>query len=206
MDEHSFPNLSRPWIGERAQITIEALFIMGVFILLIVSVSTPNILKAVDATRDIRVISDAEYATDSIATVANSITNTYAKKIIKVYIPGYSSAGTVTTPSGAHPLIWISTCISTDGDILNTTIRTIRFDTNGNITKNEAYSFTRDLPGDGWGIYFAGTTGSKPIYEDQGRIYTLIVSWKNITSQTQPTQTLDNCTLAGFAKLLPEVL
>gem|GEM_PF-6273737 len=187
-------------INQKAEVTIEALFIMGVFILILVTVSISNIFEAVDTTRDVRVVSDAKYVAEQIATYASSITNPYEKKILRIYIPGYSSSG--TTPAG-DPLIWIRSCISTDGDVLNTTVQTIRYSNEGIITKQEEYSFTKDLPGTGWAIYVPNSTAPKPIFEDEGYTYTLVISWKNITSQTELEWIVDNCTSQGFAARVP---
>jgi hypothetical protein len=180
---------------ERAQITIEALLIMGVFILLLISVSLQNIFQAVDSTRDVQVVSDARFASEQIVNAANVISNPYEKKRLKIHIPGYSSPGTT---SEGNPIIWITTCISTDGDVLATTIQIKRYGDDGNITQNDEYSFNRDLPGEGWEIYVPNATLSKPIYEDDGYSYTLDISWKNITSQTNLEWIVDNCTVEGF--------
>ena len=183
-------------IEERGQITIEALLILGVFILILISVSLPTTFDAVDATRDVRVVSDARFVSEQIVAAANRITNSYEKDTVKIYVPGYSSPG--NTPAG-YPLIWIRTCIRTDGDVLNTTVLTTRYNEDGSINRNEVYSFTKDLPGDDWGLYIPNTTGSKPIYEEDGFSYTLEISWKNITSKTNAEWIVNNCTSTGIA-------
>jgi hypothetical protein len=185
-------------LGQKGQVTIEALFIFGVFILLIVSISVPNIFKSINAARDVQVVGDARYAVEQLATAAGGITNPSEKRTLDLYLPGYISAGNAVD---GYPLIWMRTCIETDGDVLNTTVFISRRSEAGEIEQEEEYSFTKELPGSGWRIYVPGASGveQKPVYEEGGKRYHFIVTWENITSVTSPSRIWNNCTEAKEA-------
>jgi uncharacterized protein (UPF0333 family) len=138
----------------KGQITIEALFVLGVFILLITSISIPNVFRTVEAARDVRIVSDARYAAEQIATVVNSIGEN-EKRTFDVYIPGYSSES-----------VTMETCISVDGN-LNTTVK---INKSG---KTESYSFLKTLQGD-----WESVNGT--ICEDKGKRYVIEISWGKI--------------------------
>ncbi|NOZ77204.1 MAG: hypothetical protein GXO65_05965 [Euryarchaeota archaeon] len=177
----------------RGQITVEALLIFGAFLLILASISIPNVFKAQDNARDVQFVADARYAADQLASIANSITSTYDKRTVSVYIPGYTSAGNVS----GRPIIHMGTRIcSPDGSNLVTTVLIVRRDsTTGNTTQADYYNFTIPLSGQSWTVE---APGGEPIFEDQGRWRNFTISWKNITSTTNNSLTGITCNQTTF--------
>lgn len=162
----------------RGQITIEALLILGMFMLILLTVSIPINFRAERATRDVQVVSDARYATEQIAAAANSIANTYEKKNIAVYIPGFSSEGISNGNYNTHRGTRIC---SPDGSNLVTSVLIVRRDSSGTILQQDFYDFTVPLNGAGWSI--TSSTGDT-ILEDLGRWRNVEISWKGINATT----------------------
>lgn len=162
----------------RGQITIEAILILGMFIVLLLSVSLPNAFRAERYAMDVQFVSDAKYATEQIAAAANGIANTYEKKKISVYIPGFSSTATHNKKHDIHRGTRIC---SPDGSNLVTSVLIVRRDSSGTILQQDAYNFTTALNGVGWTI--TSTTGDI-ILEDLGRWRDFEISWKSINATT----------------------
>ncbi len=162
----------------RAQITIEALIVLGAIILVFVSVSLPSVFKATRVQGDVQHFTDARYAVETIATYANSISNPYERRSFEVYIPGYTSAG--TTSSG-EPIILRTTRIYLDssGSRIVAEVSSLRRSSSGAILENTTKSFEIDLVGSGWNM--SNSSGSTYIYETRGAYYAFNVSWKNIS-------------------------
>jgi hypothetical protein len=175
---------------EDGQVTIEALLIFGAFILILTTVSIPNVFKAQNAARDVQFVADARYATEQLASAANSITSIYDKKNIVVYVPGYASVGNDT---GGNPIIHMGTRIcSPNGSNLVTTVLIVRRDSAGTITKQENYTFSVPLVGTNWTVITPSGSGDT-IFEDQGRWRNFTVSWKSINTTTE-----NPAAVAGF--------
>lgn len=178
---------------EKGQVTIEMIFIFGLFMLLIFAVSVPSVFKGERYARDIQFISDAKFATERLATFASSISNPYEKKNVEIYIPGYTTTGNA---SDNKPLMWMSTCTSASGSVLNTTVAMVRRDSDGTVTLQDTHSFSRDLGAGNWKIYVNTGSGyqERVLIESTGRRYNLTISWENITSNTVPSYTtLSDC-------------
>jgi hypothetical protein len=186
---------------ERGQVTIEMIFIFGMFMLLIFAVSVPSVLKSERYARDVQFISDAKFATERLATFASSISNPYEKKNIEIYIPGYTSE---SNSSDNRPLMWMGACTFASGSVLNTTVALVRRASDGTVTLQDTYSFSRDLGTGSWKIYVNTGSGYQEgvLIESSGRRYNLTISWENITSNTVPSYTLADCssilTLGGI--------
>lgn len=178
---------------EKGQVTIEMILIFGVFILLIFAVSVPTVSRGEKFARDIQFISDAKFATEQLATLASSVSNPYEKRNVGIYMPGYTSAGNA---SNNLPLIWMAMCTATSGSVLNTTVAIVRRDSDGTVTMQETYSFSKNLGRGNWKTYVNTGSGYPEglIIEDRGRTYNITLSWENITSNTVPRYlTPNNC-------------
>jgi len=162
--------------GERGQITVEAVLILGFFIMVFFGVTVPLTFNARDAAMDTSILSDAKFATEQIASAANTVVVNGSKRTIDVYVPGYKSGST-------H----IGTRICTDGHYLNTTVLIVRFSGNGSIRFAEDYEFSAKLYGGNWSI--TTPDGKDRILEDEGRRYTLEIEYKTINSLTSNTMT-----------------
>jgi hypothetical protein len=164
---------------EKSQITIEAILIFGMFILVLVGISWPTALRIKTAADDVEVLASARFATEQIASAANTIVTPGGKRTIDVYVPGFRSKGNAT---GGLPLISIVTRICTpDGENLVTTVRIVRRKSDGTIGRNETHTFNISLYGNNWTF---SAPGSDAIVEDKGKRYSLALYWRNITSTT----------------------
>ncbi len=177
---------------ERGQITIEAIIIFGMLILILVAISWPMAWRARNAANDVTMVSDARYATEQIASAANSIVVPGGKRTIEVYVPGYLSPGNTT---GGVPLTHIATRIcSPDGSNLVTTVIIMRRASDGAIKREEEHNFTTKLYGSNWSF---SVGGEDAIVEDRGKRYTLELYWKNITSTTSNSLSNVTCNQTG---------
>ncbi len=166
-------------MGERAQITVEALIIIGAILLIILSVSLPTSLYSSRTAKDVQHAADARYAAEQIAAAANSITGWRELRTLRVYIPGYTTAATV---AGGQPLQERITRIGTtaDGSALQVRLSQVRRHDNGTVASNSTYTFEVELYGTGWRLQHPnGTAGT--IEEHNGAWYTFNISYKNIT-------------------------
>lgn len=154
----------------RAQITIEAILIFGLFILIFIGVSVPLAFKARDMASDTGIVADARYAAEEIAAAANSISVPGEKRTIRVYIPGFTSAG--KAPNG-EPLGKITTSISTNGTHLLVGVSIKRYRSDGTLKQQETHNITRRLHGTGWTM--------NPLSESNGRWYSFKIYWRNLT-------------------------
>ncbi|MEE8167989.1 MAG: hypothetical protein V3T58_03845 [Candidatus Hydrothermarchaeales archaeon] len=167
--------------NERGQITIEAIIIFGMFIVVLVGISWPMAFRVKAAANDIEIVSAARYATEQIASAANTVVTPGGKRTIDVYVPGFRSVGNTTNASPV-PVIHIATRIcSPDGANLITTVLIMRRKSDGTIKRQETHNFTRSLYGTGWSFSAAGEDA---IVEDIGKRYSITLYWKNITSST----------------------
>jgi uncharacterized protein (UPF0333 family) len=152
--------------GEKGQITIEAILILGFFILIFFSVTVPMVFKSREAAIDTSVLADARFATEQIAGAANQIVVNGSKRTIEVYVPGYDTGS-----------ISIGTRICTDGSNLNTTVAIVHG------TVSEEHKFSTKLYGGNWGL-MNNVDGSLFIAEDSGKRYTIVLEYKSINSTT----------------------
>lgn len=147
------------------QITLEAIFIFGIFMLIFIGVSVPLAFKVKSAADDVSVVSDAGYAVVQIVAASQGVTVPGAKRTVNVYVPGYSSRARTLT-----------TTLSTDGYNITATV-------SGMSDGNKL--ITRSLYGSGWRIYNGSTGAEAPLNESAGRRYNFEITWsgsiKNIT-------------------------
>ncbi len=145
---------------ERGQVTIEAMLIVGMFMVLLVTVSYPLAWNSKTYAREVSIVGDARFVTDQIANAANSIVHPDEKRTIDVYVPAFNSPDTS-----------IPVSITTDGNKLNATIS----------IPGSAKTLSSELYGTGWAM-FNGANGSEAgISETSGERYTITITWKNIT-------------------------
>lgn len=166
-------------MNRKAQITVEALIVMGAILLILLSVSVPFTLQSGRYARDVQHAGDARYAVEEIATAANSISNEYEKRSLRLFIPGYTSAGVAL---GGKPIIERTTRITTTGDggALVAQLMQVRRHSNGSVLQNDTYTFQVELYGKDWIIAYAnGTPGD--IVESSGAWYNISITYKNIT-------------------------
>jgi|GEM_PF-1999571 len=163
---------------EKGQITIEAILIMGFFVLVFFSITVPLAFRAVDAARDLSVAGDAKYAFNEIASAANSVVANGSKRTINVYIPGYNA----TSANDRR-----ATVICTDAGGSNLIGKVI-------LRNNEVRNFSTPLYGSGWSVRDA--TGANSIIDAVGRRHVITVTYKSITSN------LTNSVLAGAAGVI----
>ena len=177
---------------ERGQVTIEMIFIIGVFMLLLFSVSIPSVMKSERYAREVQFTSDVKFANERLATAASVISNPYEKRSIEIYMPGYVS---VVNSSDNKPLMWMGMCTEASGSVLTTTVAMVRRQTDGTVILQETHSFTRDLGAGSWKIYINTGSGYQEgaLVESTGRRYDFTLSWENITSNTVSSYTLTNC-------------
>lgn len=149
--------------GDRGQITVEAILILGFFILVFVGVSIPMGFKARNTALESSAVADAKFATEQIAGAANTVLVNGSKRTIDVYVPGYNSTSTK-----------IATRICTDGQYLNTSIAI------KSSNAVELQNLSAKLYGSGWSI----SSGGGAIVEDSGARYTIVITYKDINSST----------------------
>jgi hypothetical protein len=168
---------------ERGQVTVEMIFIFGLFMMILIGVSVPSVLKSERYARDVQFVSDAKFASERLATFAGSISNPYEHRNVEIYVPGYTSTSNSTDNK---PLMWMGTCISASGSVLNTTLGMVRRKSDGTVTLQETHSFSRDLGAGNWTIYVNTGSGYPEgvLIESSGRRYNLTIQWENITSNT----------------------
>ncbi len=160
--------------GDRGQITVEAVLILGFFILIFVGTTLPMAFKARNSALDTTMLADAKFATEQIAGAASSVVVNGSKRTIEVYVPGYNSSA-----------IKMATRICTDGSYINTTVGIKR----SGVT--ESYNFSSKLYGGGWTM--TSVSGGSYIAERSGKRYTIVITYKSINSTTSNTLTGINC-------------
>jgi hypothetical protein len=177
---------------ERGQVTIEMIFIMGVFMLLLFSVSIPSVLEGGRYSKEVQFTSDAKFANERLATALGMLSNPYEKRSIEIYMPGHDSP---FNSSDNKPVVWMGMCTEASGSVLNTTVAMVRRQADGTVIMQETYSFTRDLGAGNWKIYINTSSGYQEgvLVESAGRMYNFTLSWENITSNTVPSYVLANC-------------
>ncbi|MEE9594023.1 MAG: hypothetical protein V3V92_01345 [Candidatus Hydrothermarchaeales archaeon] len=173
---------------ESGQITIEAIFIFGMLIIVLVSISFPLSFRVKATAYDVAILTDARYVIEQIGAAADTITTPGSKRTIQVYVPGLKSQGNTTTDV---PITHIATRICTDGTELTSTVLIVRRRSNGNVTRLETHNFTRKLFGSNWGITSSGTSA---IVEDIGKWYDLTITWKSINSTSSNSISGIDCT------------
>lgn len=154
----------------RAQITIEAILIFGLFILLFIGVSVPLAFKAKNMAADSGAVADARYAAEQIAMAANSISTPGEKRTINVYIPGVASVGKAPND---EPLTNITTAWTTNGTHLLVGITIKRYQEDGTVKQDESYNIEKKLYGQDWNM--------SALTESSGRRYDFVIYWRNIT-------------------------
>jgi hypothetical protein len=175
---------------ERGQVTIEMIFIFGLFMLLIFSVSVPSVFKVERDAWDVQLVSDAKFATDRLATLAGSISHPDEKKNAEIYIPGYT-----TDFGSAPPLTLMVTCIEAEGSSLNTSLAIMRWDSECKVVTESDADFSKNLGSGDWKIYVNTGSGYQEgaLLEINGAEYDLTISWENITSHTVPSYVANDC-------------
>jgi uncharacterized protein (UPF0333 family) len=140
--------------GEKGQITVEAVLILGFFLLIFIGVTFPMAFTARNTATDTTVLADAKFATEQIGGAAGSVVVNGSKRTLEVYVPGYNS------PSKS-----ISTTICSDGDYINTTVA----------INTESYNLSSKLYGGGWIL-----NSDSCVTETNGSRYDVVVTYKNI--------------------------
>ncbi len=154
----------------RGQITVEAVLILGFFILIFFGVTVPMAFQARNAAIDTTVLADAKFATGQIASAAGTVLVNGSRRTIDVYVPAYQSN-----------TIKIGTRICTDGTYLNTTVAINRTGV------AETHELSQKLYGSGWSLTSA--SGTAYIAENIGKRYTIVIEYKSINSTTTNTFT-----------------
>ncbi|MBU2559535.1 hypothetical protein KKA03_01415 [archaeon] len=177
---------------ERGQVTVEMILIFGLFMMILIGVSVPSVLKSERYARDVQFASDARFASERLVTYAGSISNPHEKKTVEIYMPGYTSSANSTDNK---PLMWMGMCTSISGSVLNTTLGMVRRTSDGTVTLQETHNFVRDLGSGNWSIYVNTTSGFQKgvLIESIGKRYNITIQWENITSNTVPSYTQANC-------------
>lgn len=150
---------------EKGQITVEAVLILGFFILIFFAVTVPMAFNAMNSATDATVLADAKFATEQIASAASAVVVNGSKRTIEVYVPGYNSSA-----------IRIGTRICASGSYVNTTVAISR----SGVT--ESHNISAKLYGSGWNM--TSVSGTAYIAEDRGKRYTLVITYKSINSTT----------------------
>jgi uncharacterized protein (UPF0333 family) len=148
-------------IDEKGQITVEAVLILGFFILIFIGVTVPMAFDARNTATDTTIIADAKFATEQIAAAASTVIVNGSKRTIDVYVPGYS---------GGSNNISTRICNDSTGSYLNTTVNILRTGV------SEAHNISSKLYGGGWSF----NSGSC-ITENTGQRYTVVIEYKSIT-------------------------
>ncbi len=148
-------------IDEKGQITIEAVLILGFFILIFIGVTVPMAFDARNAATDTTIVADAKFATEQIAAAASTVITNGSKRTIDVYVPGYL---------GGSNNISTRICNDSTGSYLNTTVNI------QHTGVSETYNISSKLYGGGWSL----NSGSC-ITENTGRRYAVVIEYKNIT-------------------------
>jgi hypothetical protein len=180
---------------ERGQVTVEMIFIFGLFLMIVIGVSVPSVSKSELAARDVQFVSDAKFASERLATIAGAISNPYEKRNIEMYIPGFYSGDL----SGSDSAALRGMCIEANGSALNSLAFILRQNSDGETVQEDEYAFSKNLGSGDWTIYINTGSGYQegPLYEYGGRMYNLTISWGNITSNTVPSYVVNNCDEAG---------
>ena len=180
---------------ERGQVTVEMIFIFGLFLLLVFAVSVPSVSKSELYARDVQFVSDVKFASERLATIASTISNPYEKKNIEIYIPGFYSGNLSEVDSAALR----GTCIDADGSTISSLAFILRKNSDGVMVQDEEYEFSKNLSSGNWKIYVNTGSGYQEgaLYEFEGRMYDFTISWENITSNTVPSYIIDSCDDAG---------
>ncbi len=157
---------------EKGQITVEAVLILGFFMLIFIGVTVPMAFNARYAAIDTSVLADAKFATEQIAGAAGTVIVNGSRRTIDVYIPGYKSGD-----------INIGTRICTDGSYINTTVAIDRGSSGMNQSRViESHNISAKLYGTGWTL--TNPDGGPHIAENSGKRYTIVIEYKSINSTT----------------------
>jgi len=150
-------------MSQRGQVTIEALLIIGFFLIVLIGVSVPMAWESKRTAIDVTSVADAKFAVEQIASAASSVTTPGSKRTIEVWVPAYSarSISTSITLEGGKNMT--ATVSLPDGD------RVIR----------------KSLYGGGWTLDPATLTVSS----GRGARYTAVVAWSSDASTKTITLT-----------------
>lgn len=77
-------------MSRRGQVTIEALLIIGFFIIILIGVSVPMAWDTKRTAEYVTAVADAKYAVEQIASAANGVVTPGSKRTVEVWIPAYS--------------------------------------------------------------------------------------------------------------------
>lgn len=164
---------------ENAQITIEAILIIGFFILIFFSITVPMAFKVAHYSRDLSVASDARFAFNEILSAANSVVVNGSRRTISIYIPGYNASDINETRITVI-------CNNSDGSKLVGFVF---------LAKNrEIRNFSSSLYGSNWQV--SDASGDNKIMEIAGRRHVITVEYKKITSN------LTNPALPAFSSTI----
>jgi uncharacterized protein (UPF0333 family) len=168
---------------EKGQITVEAILILGFFMLIFIGVTVPLAFNARYSAIDTSVLADAKFATEQIAGAAGTVITPGSRRTIDVYVPGYKSGD-----------INIGTRICTDGSYVNTTVAIDRGNAGMNQSRViESHNISSKLYGAGWSV--SAPSGLTYISENSGKRYTIVIEYKSINSTTANSLALTNgCT------------
>jgi uncharacterized protein (UPF0333 family) len=166
--------------GEKGQITVEAVLILGFFILIFVGVTVPMVFNARDSAIDTTVLADAKFATEEIAAATNQVVVNGSKRTIEIYVPGNNGSSTK-----------IGTRICTDGLNINTTVGILRDGV------GESHDISAKLYSSGWSLTSPSTSY---ILETSGKRYTIEIEYKSIESTTS-----NSLNPGGFDCLTPDI-
>lgn len=165
--------------NNQGQITVEAVLILGFFILIFFGVTVPMAFQARNSAIDITALADAKFATEQIASAAGTVLVNGSRRTIDVYVPGYQSNS-----------IKIGTRICTDGTYLNTTVAINRTGV------SETHELSQKLYGSGWSLTSA--SGTDYIAENVGKRYTIVIEYKSINSTTSNSFSLSSGCSGSF--------
>ena len=171
---------------EKGQITVEAVLILGFFILIFIGVTVPMAFNARAAAIDTSVLADAKFATEQIAGAAGTVIVNGSRRTIDVYVPGYKSAD-----------INIGTRICTDGAYINTTVAIDRGASGVNQSRIiESHDISAKLYGTNWTII--NPAGGAYISESSGKRYTIVIEYRSLDSTTANSLVLSSGCVGNF--------
>ncbi len=162
---------------KKAQISIEALIILGFIIIILVSITYPMAFKASSTAQDVKYATLTRTVADKISHAINFVyySGVGTEKTFYINAPASISVGTA---KNGEPLYERYIVLTQNNNELRFTLHIIKRNNDGSIKLNETKTIIKELPPIDWIIYYNGENVENITFS--GR-YRVVISWNNIS-------------------------
>ncbi len=171
------PSFNMFFKERKAQISIEALIILGFIMIILISITYPLAFKTSSTAQDVKFATLTRTVADKISHAVNIVyySGVGTERTLYIDVPEDVSAGIA---KNGEPLYERYITATINDSSLLFTLHIIKRSTDGRVILNESRTLERSLPPINWVLYYNGEYIESLRFSGK---YRVVISWNNIS-------------------------